>query len=196
MKRLLDIIFSVLVLLFLWPMLLLIGLMISMDSPGGVFFRHTRIGKDGKPFQLLKFRSMRIHLGGAEVTLGNHDERITKTGRWIRKYKLDELPQFWNVLKGEMSIVGPRPESPHYVNLYTPEMKRVLNVKPGITDPASLQAFDEGAVLAEQSDPESYYREVVLPAKVAEQLKYLEKATWASDGALIIRTLLRVLKGH
>lgn len=196
MKRFTDVLLSLFGLFLLWPLMLLIGLFIITDTPGGMFFRHTRIGKGGKPFDLLKFRSMRTHHHGPEVTLGNDDERITASGRWIRKYKLDELPQLWNVLVGDMSIVGPRPESPQYVQLYTEEMRQVLNVRPGLTDPASLNAFDEGSRLEQQSDPETYYIKVILPEKVAEQLEYVEKATWISDGAVIIRTFLRIFKSH
>jgi lipopolysaccharide/colanic/teichoic acid biosynthesis glycosyltransferase len=137
---------------------------------------------------------MHVHCEGAQVTLGTSDPRITSVGRVLRKYKLDELPQLWNVVKGDMSLVGPRPEVAKYLALYTNEMREVLKVRPGLTDPASIAGFDEGERLEAANDPEQHYREVILPEKVAQQLAYVRSATFASDIRVIARTLFRIFK--
>jgi lipopolysaccharide/colanic/teichoic acid biosynthesis glycosyltransferase len=195
MKRAFDLLISALALLVLSPMLGAIALWVVMDSRGGAFYGQDRIGKNGRPFRLFKFRSMISGSGGTEVTLGNNDSRITKAGAVLRRYKLDELPQLWNVIIGDMSIVGPRPEVPGYVALYTDDMRQVLEVRPGLTDPGSIAGFDEGKELAEAADPEAHYRLVILPAKVALQQAYLQNATFLTDIRVIVRTLRRIFKG-
>jgi len=195
MKRIIDIIGSGVGLLFLLPVMSALIIWIRLDSPGSAFYKQQRVGKDGRLFWLFKFRSMTHRAGGPEVTLGHSDNRITAAGIWLRRTKLDELPQLWNVLIGDMSIVGPRPEVPRYVDCYTDEMRRVLSVRPGLTDPASLNAFDEGALLDAADDPEKHYLEVVMPQKVSMQLDYIDKANTFSDLALVASTLFRVFKG-
>ena len=194
MKRAFDAFCSVIALLLLVPLLLLIGIVVAAGSRGGAFCHQERIGRHGAPFRLHKFRSMQVHREGGQVTLGTSDPRITSVGRVLRKYKLDELPQLWNVVKGDMSLVGPRPEVAKYVALYTDEMRRVLTVRPGLTDPASIAGFDEGARLEAADDPEQHYREVILPEKVAQQLAYVRSATFGSDIRIIARTLFRIFK--
>ena len=194
MKRAFDAFCSAIALVLLAPLLLLIGIVVAAGSSGGAFYHQERIGRHGAPFRLHKFRSMQVHREGAQVTLGTSDPRITSVGRVLRKYKLDELPQLWNVVKGDMSLVGPRPEVAQYVALYTDEMRGVLTVRPGLTDPASIAGFDEGERLEAADDPEQYYREVILPEKVAQQLAYVRSATFVSDIRIIARTLFRIFK--
>lgn len=183
---------SALGLLLLMPLLLLAALWIKLDSPGPVLFRQTRVGRHGVPFTIHKFRSMRVEPGSA-ITVGE-DPRITRSGRFLRASKLDELPQLWDVLRGAMSLVGPRPELPRYVALYPADLReQVLSVRPGITDPASLAFSHEAELLAATSDPEREYREVVLPAKLRLSADYAARASLGSDLRLIARTLLRVL---
>ncbi len=194
MKRAFDAFCSAIALVLLAPLLLLIGIVVAAESRGGAFYHQERIGRHGAPFRLHKFRSMQVHREGAQVTLGTSDPRITSVGRVLRKYKLDELPQLWNVVKGDMSLVGPRPEVAKYVALYTDEMREVLTIRPGLTDPASIAGFDEGERLEAADDPEQHYREVILPEKVAQQLAYVRSATFGSDIRIIARTLLRIFK--
>lgn len=195
MKRFLDAALSGAALIVLAPLMLALASAVALTSKGGAFYRQTRVGLNGRPFVLYKFRSMRANNRGAEVTLGTSDPRITPLGKWLRAYKLDELPQLWNVFIGDMSIVGPRPEVEAYVVLYTDEMRRVLTVRPGLTDPASIAGFDEGARLQAAEDPEAHYREVIMPEKVALQLDYVQTATLGSDIRVIARTLFRIFKG-
>ena len=194
MKRIFDALFSATALVLLTPLLLLIAAAVAAESRGGAFFHQERIGRHGVPFRLHKFRSMHVHRDGAQVTLGNSDPRITSVGRVLRKYKLDEFPQLWNVVKGDMSLVGPRPEVAEYVDLYTDEMREVLHVRPGLTDPASIAGFDEGERLEAAADPEKHYREVIMPEKVKQQLAYVRSATFGSDIRIIARTLFRIFK--
>ena len=194
MKRIFDALFSATALVLLTPLILLIAAVVAAESRGGAFYHQERIGRHGIPFQLHKFRSRQVHREGAQVTLGTSDPRITSVGRVLRNYKLDELPQLWNVVKGDMSLVGPRPEVAKYVALYTDEMRGVLTVRPGLTDPASIAGFDEGARLEAADDPEQHYREVILPEKVAQQLAYVRSATFGSDIRIIARTLFRIFK--
>ena len=194
MKRAFDAFCSAIALVLLAPLLLLIGIVVAAESRGGAFYHQERIGRHGAPFRLHKFRSMQVHREGAQVTLGTSDPRITSVGRVLRKYKLDELPQLWNVVKGDMSLVGPRPEVAKYVALYTDEMRGVLTVRPGLTDAASIAGFDEGERLEAADDPEQHYREVILPEKVAQQLAYVRSATFGSDIRIIARTLFRIFK--
>tara|TARA_X000000950_G_scaffold43964_1_gene49572 strand:- start:2728 stop:3315 length:588 start_codon:yes stop_codon:yes gene_type:complete len=194
MKRAFDAFCSAIALVLLAPLLLLIGVVVAAGSRGGAFYHQERIGRHGVPFRLYKFRSMHVHREGAQVTLGTSDPRITSVGRVLRNYKLDELPQLWNVVKGDMSLVGPRPEVAKYAALYTDEMREVLKVRPGLTDPASIAGFDEGERLEATDDPEQHYQEVILPEKVAQQLAYVRSATFASDIRVIARTLFRIFK--
>ena len=193
-KRLFDVICSALGLLVLAPLLLLAAVWIKLDSPGPALFRQTRIGRFGVPFTIHKFRTMRVEPGAA-ITAGA-DPRITRSGQVLRQTKLDELPQLWDVLRGAMSLVGPRPELPRYVELYPADMReRVLAVRPGITDPASLAFSHEAELLAAAADPEREYREVVMPAKLKLSADYAASASLATDLQLILRTLGRVLRG-
>ena len=194
MKRVFDALFSATALVLLTPLLLLIAAVVAAESRGGAFYHQERIGRHGVPFRLHKFRSMQVHREGAQVTLGTSDPRITSVGRVLRNYKLDELPQLWNVVKGDMSLVGPRPEVAKYVALYTDEMREVLTVRPGITDPASIAGFDEGERLEAAADPERYYRDIIMPEKVQQQLAYVRSATFGSDIRIIARTFFRIFK--
>ncbi|MBI3345962.1 MAG: sugar transferase [Burkholderiales bacterium] len=191
-KRLFDIVCSALGLLLLAPLLLLIAFWIRLDSPGPALFRQTRVGRHGVPFTIHKFRTMRS-APGAAITVGV-DPRITRSGRLLRAAKLDELPQLWDVLRGAMSLVGPRPELPHYVAIYPAELKaQVLAVRPGITDPASLAFSREAELLAAAPDPEREYREVILPAKLRLSADYASRASLRADLELILRTLGRLM---
>ena len=194
MKRLFDLLSSFLGLIILSPLLLLLSLAIVIDSKGGVFYKQKRIGKNGKPFMLYKFRSMRT---GADkkglLTVGTNDDRTTKVGRFIRKYKLDELPQLINILKNEMSIVGPRPEVEKYVNLYTAKQRKVLEVKPGLTDLASLAYLNENEILGKAIDPEKTYIEQIMPAKLKLNMEYIEKQSFWFDLKIIFLTLKKIV---
>jgi lipopolysaccharide/colanic/teichoic acid biosynthesis glycosyltransferase len=190
-KRLFDLCGAAVALLLLAPLLLLVALAIRLDSPGPVFFRQLRVGRGGVPFRIHKFRSMQVDAPaqGPKVTVGR-DARITRMGHWLRHYRVDELPQFIDVLFGQMSLVGPRPEVPHFVAHYPPAIAaQVLAVRPGITDPASLAHLDEAALLAAASDPEREYIERILPRKLALQAEYARSATLRSDLAVLARTL-------
>jgi len=193
-KRTLDILASSLGLLLLAVPFAVIGLAVRMESRGGAFFRQERIGKGGVPFEILKFRTMHVDDEGAAVT-AQGDSRITRVGRFLRRHKLDELPQLWNVLKGEMSLVGPRPEVPEFAFLL-PEQERVWSVRPGITDPTSLHLRDEEGLLATQADPETYYREVLLPQKTAAYLHYLEERSLGYDVGVVFKTVWAILTGR
>lgn len=196
-KRLFDIVCSALGLLVLAPVFLLVAAWIRLDSPGPVFFRQERVGRFGVPFRIHKFRTMG-HAPAAQgplITVGA-DARITRAGAFLRRRKLDELPQLIDVLKGDMSLVGPRPEVPRYVAMYPPGLReKVLSVRPGITDPASLQFRDESGLLARAEDPEREYVEVVMPAKLQLAAQYVERASLATDLQLIARTV-RLLLSH
>ncbi len=169
-------------------------MLIGLGSKGGVFYKQQRIGLNGKPFYLLKFRSMRLDADKTgKLTVGMRDSRITSIGYFIRKFKLDEFPQFINVLKGEMSIVGPRPEVPDYVRLYTEEQRKILLVKPGITDYASLDYFTENELLAKSNDPEKTYIQEIMPAKIKLNQKYLDNPVLVEDFKIMWLTFLRIL---
>ena len=192
-KRLFDLFGAALALSLLSPLLLLVALRIKLDSPGPVFFRQQRVGRHGVPFFIHKFRTMAHGAPGLEITVGA-DPRITRVGGWLRRTRVDELPQLIDVLQGTMSLVGPRPEVPRYVAHYPPALRaRVLAVRPGITDPASLQALDESALLARAADPEREYIERILPAKLQASADYAESATLRSDLAVLLRTAQRLL---
>ncbi len=193
LKRLFDILSSLAVLLLCLPFLIIISIIISIESRGGVIFSQVRVGKDGKEFKLYKLRSMRVNTEkSGQLTVGA-DARITKTGRFIRKFKLDELPQLINIIIGDMSVVGPRPEVPKYVALYTDEQRKVLSVRPGLTDYASIQYINENEVLGESKDPEKTYIAEVMPAKLQLNLKYVEEQSFATDLKLIFKTIGRIL---
>ncbi|MFM2018979.1 MAG: putative colanic biosynthesis UDP-glucose lipid carrier transferase [Bacteroidota bacterium] len=195
MKRAFDIIFSFFGLLALFPFFLFIGIWILIDSPGGIFYRQTRVGRNNSDFRLWKFRSMRPDSDKKGLlTVGGRDPRITNSGYFIRKYKIDELPQLINVLTGDMSFVGPRPEVRRYVDLYNEEQKRVLLVRPGITDIASLEYFEENELLGKSSDPERTYIDEIMPAKLKLNLQYIDKANLATDLGMIFKTVARIFK--
>jgi lipopolysaccharide/colanic/teichoic acid biosynthesis glycosyltransferase len=190
-KRLFDILVSLLALTLLTPLLLAVALWIRLDSPGPVFFRQQRVGRHGVPFAIHKFRTMVADAPalGPPLTVGA-DVRITRAGAWLRRTRIDELPQFIDVLQGTMSLVGPRPEVPRYVALYPPALRdRALAVRPGITDPSSLDFIDEATLLALAADPEREYVEVILPAKLKRAAEYAEQATLWSDLKVMWRTL-------
>lgn len=195
MKRLFDIAASGLGLIFLSPIFLFVAIWIKLDSKGPVFFRQVRVGRYNKDFRIFKFRSM--HVGsdkGSLVTIGGRDPRVTKSGYYIRKYKLDELPQLINVFVGDMSLVGPRPEVRHYVDFYTSKQLQVLDVRPGITDLASIYYRNENEILANVEDPETYYKEVVMQDKLEINLSYVRNHTFIGDIVLIIKTICVVIK--
>jgi len=195
-RRALDVAVSGTLLLAAAPVLGVLALAVRATSPGPAFFRQERVGRDGRPFRLLKLRTMVADAAarGAALTSPG-DPRVTRLGTVLRRWKLDELPQLVNVLRGEMSLVGPRPEVPRYVAGYTPRQRGVLRVRPGITDPASLAYVDEAAVLARFENCERAYVEVVLPAKLALSLDYLDRRTLRSDFGILVRTLVRIARG-
>ena len=195
MKRLFDIAVSAAVLLLGMPLLIVIGALVWLDSGRPVFFSQERAGRGFKRFRIWKFRSMRANASGPRVTVAG-DSRVTRLGAILRAAKLDEMPQFWNVLRGDMSLVGPRPEVPEYVELYREQYSRVLTMRPGITDLASLVYRCEEMVLAAHPDPEKHYREVVLPAKLKLAEAYMARQSLALDVAILFRTFLAVLDGR
>lgn len=189
MKRLFDIVMSGLGLLVLSPLFLILAIWIKSDSKGPVFFRQSRVGKGNKDFRIFKFRSMRVGSDkGSQVTIGGHDPRITRSGYFIRKFKLDELPQLINVFIGDMSLVGPRPEVRHYVDYWTPEQMHVLDVRPGITDPASIKFRNENELLEKAEDPERYYIDVIMQEKLKLYLEYVKNHSFFGDLGLIFKT--------
>ena len=195
MKRLFDIVVSGLMLIVLSPLFLVLAIWIKMDSKGPVFYRQIRVGRNNKDFRIFKFRSMRVGADkGSLVTIGGHDPRITCSGYFIRKYKFDELPQLINVFVGDMSLVGPRPEVRHYVNYWTSEQMYVLNVRPGITDPASIKFRNENELMEQAEDPEKYYIEVIMQEKIKLYLEYVEKHSFLYDIGLIIKTIWVIFK--
>ena len=194
MKRLFDIVASGLGLLCLSPLLLIVAIWIKLDSPGPVFFRQVRVGRYNKDFRIFKFRSMRVGSDkGSQITVGGHDSRITRSGYFIRKTKIDELPQLINVFIGDMSLVGPRPEVRHYVDMWTPEQLHVLDVRPGITDPASIRYRNENELLEKAEDPEKYYVEVIMQDKIRLYLEYVEKHSFLYDLKLIFQTFFVII---
>lgn len=194
-KRCFDIFFSLLGILFLLLLFLFVAIAIKCSSKGPVLFKQERVGKNGKTFKIWKFRSMVVdaEAKGRQITTDG-DSRITKVGKFIRKTKIDELPQLFNVLSGKMSFVGPRPEVPRYVALYTEEQRKVLTVKPGITDLASIEYRNENDLLKEAEDPDKKYIEEIMPAKLELNLKYIEKAGFFYDIGLIFKTVFKVIK--
>ncbi|MBP3573497.1 MAG: sugar transferase [Prevotella sp.] len=194
MKRLFDIFASGLGLLFLSPLFLVLAIWIKLDSPGPVFYRQVRVGRGNKDFRIFKFRSMRV---GADkqglITVGGHDPRITRSGYFIRKYKLDEFPQLINVFIGDMSLVGPRPEVRKYVDMYTPEQMHVLDVRPGVTSLASIRYRNENELLDKAEDPDQFYIDVVMQDKLAIDLEYVKNASFWYDIKLIFQTFWEIV---
>ncbi|MBN1072311.1 sugar transferase [Clostridium botulinum] len=193
-KRIFDFVCSTLGIIILSPIFILLSIMIKTGSDGPVFFKQIRVGEDGKDFEILKFRTMVVDAEklGKQITVGN-DNRITKIGSFLRKYKLDELPQLINVFKGDMSLVGPRPEVPRYVNMYNEEQRKVLEVKPGITDLASIRYKDENALLGKAEDPEEFYINTIMPDKLALNLEYINKSNVFFDIYIIVKTILKCI---
>ena len=189
MKRLFDIVASGFGLIVLSPLFLVLAIWIKCDSKGPVFYRQVRVGYKNKDFSIFKFRSMRVGADkGSLVTIGGHDPRVTRSGYFIRKFKFDELPQLINVFLGDMSLVGPRPEVRHYVDYWTPEQMHVLDVRPGITDPASIKFRNENELMEKADDPEKYYIEVIMQEKIKLYLEYVEKHSFWYDFGLILET--------
>lgn len=194
MKRIFDIIVSIVGLLLLSPLFAVVAVWIKLDSRGPVFYKQIRVGKNNVDFRMFKFRSMRIGSdNGSLITIGGKDSRITRSGYFIRKFKLDEFPQLINVLIGDMSLVGPRPEVRHYVNYWTPDQMHVLDVKPGITDPASIKFRDENVLLESVEDPEKYYIEVIMQEKIDIYLDYIVHQSLWGDFILILKTVVAVV---
>ena len=195
MTRFCDIVFSFFGLLFLCPLFLVVALWIVIDNPGPVFYRQQRVGRNNKDFGLLKFRSMRV---GADkmslITIGDRDPRVTRAGYYIRKLKLDELPQLWNVLVGDMSLVGPRPEVRRYVDLYAEDQRKVLSIRPGITDYASIEYIDENRLLAQSENPDKTYIEEIMPAKIALNMRYINHQTLGEYFKIIFLTITKIIR--
>ena len=193
MKRLFDIVSSLLVLIIGFPFFLIIVILILIDSRGGVFYRQVRVGKNNKDFYLYKFRTM---VSGADkkgqLTVGDKDNRITRIGYFLRKFKLDEFPQLINVLKGDMSVVGPRPEVRKYVSMYSAEQMQVLNVRPGLTDIASIEYINESELLSKADDPEKLYIEKIMPEKLSLNMKYIREKSLGTDLRIIFRTFGKI----
>jgi len=190
LKRPFDIVLASLMLAVMWPVLLVVAVLIKLDSAGPVFFRGVRVGRHGRPFRIFKFRTMVMNaekMGGPSTAAD--DSRITRMGRFVRRFNLDELPQLLNVLKGEMSLVGPRPEVPQYVALFTEEEKRILSVRPGITDWATLWIGNEGKWLEGSGDPEKVYMEKLWPEKHRLQLEYVRRQSFWVDCEIMLKTL-------
>lgn len=195
MKRLFDILFSLLVLIIGLPFGLLIMICIAVDSRGNVIYKQKRVGRNNVDFQLYKFRTMCSDADkGSQITVSDHDARITKIGAFLRKYKLDEFPQFLNILKGEMSIVGPRPEVRKYVEMYTPEQMRVLSVRPGLTDYASIRYVNENALLAASENPEETYIHEIMPDKLNLNLKYVDEQSLWVDIKIMWQTVFAIFR--
>ena len=193
-KRIFDITASGLGIIVLSPILLIIALIIKKESDGPVFFKQIRVGEKGRNFEILKYRTMVVDAEkmGRQITVGN-DNRITKIGGFLRKYKLDELPQLINVFKGDMSLVGPRPEVPRYVEMYNEEQRKVLDVKPGITDLASIRYRDENELLGTAEDPDDMYINTIMPDKLALNLEYINKSNVFFDIYIILKTIVKCI---
>lgn len=194
-KRIFDLISALIGMLILSPIFLGIWLLVVMNSRGGGFYRQVRVGKNGNDFKLWKFRTMALGSDkGSLLTVGGRDPRVTSVGYYLRKYKLDELPQLLNVISGDMSLVGPRPEVRKYVDLYTSEQLHVLSVKPGITDNASIEYVNENELLAQSTNPEQTYIQEIMPAKLKLNLRYINEQSLMVDVAIILRTLRKILE--
>ncbi len=195
MKRFFDVVASGIGLILLSPLFVILAIWIKCDSTGPVFYRQIRVGRNDRDFQLLKFRSMRV---GSDkkgpITVGGRDPRVTRSGYYIRKYKFDEFPQLINVLKGDMSLVGPRPEVRKYVDMYTAEQRRVLAVRPGITDYASIVYMDENRLLGQSSNPDKTYVEDIMPAKIELNMRYINHPTLFEYFKLIVLTIFKIVR--
>lgn len=193
-KIIFDFFAALIGIIILSPVLIIVSISIKIDSPGNIMFLQKRVGKGGKIFSIYKFRTMVTDAEkmGKQITIGK-DNRITKVGAFLRKYKIDELPQLFNVLKGDMSLVGPRPEVPKYVALYNEEQRKVLSVRPGITDLASLKYSDENDILGKVENPEEYYINVIMKDKLSLNLEYIEKSNLFFDISLVIKTILKCM---
>lgn len=195
MTRLLDIILSAIGLILLSPLLLVVYLIVACGSKGGGFYSQERIGKDGRPFNLYKFRTMYVGADRKQlITVGEHDARITNIGYFLRKYKIDELPQLWNVLIGDMSIVGPRPEVKKYVDLYTEQQRAILRVKPGITDYASIEYTNENELLGKAENPDQTYITQIMPDKIRYNMKYINNPTLHEYFKIIFLTIKKIAR--
>ncbi|MCB0722469.1 MAG: sugar transferase [Ignavibacteriae bacterium] len=195
LKRTFDVVVSFLGLVMLFPFLIIIAAIIVIDSKGGVFFLQDRVGKNGKVFKIIKFRTMTVGSDKKSLlTIGQKDSRITRVGYFLRKFKIDEIPQLINVLKGDMSFVGPRPEVEKYVALYNEEQLKVLTVRPGITDFASIQYKDESTLLANADDPETFYVSEVMPAKLKLNFYYINNRNFMLDVKIIFKTILEIFR--
>ncbi len=195
MKRLLDITASGIGLLLLSPIFLVLAIWIKLDSQGPVFYRQVRVGRGNRDFRIFKFRSMRVGSDkGSLITVGGRDSRVTRSGYFIRKYKFDELPQLINVFIGDMSLVGPRPEVRRYVDLYNQEQLHVLDVKPGITDPASIKYRNENELLEQAENPEQFYTDVIMPDKLRLNLEYATNQSFFGDLKLIFKTFKAIIE--
>ncbi len=193
--RLLDIVLSLLGLIFLLPIFVILAVWIKFDSQGSIFFRQIRVGKDGRNFRIYKFRTMIVNAEKMGIiTIGERDPRITNSGYFLRKYKLDELPQLINVLKGEMSFVGPRPEVRKYVEMYNQEQLKILTVKPGITDYASIEYINEDEILGKSLNPEKTYIEEIMPQKIKYNMKYINNKTVIEYFKIIFLTIIKIIK--
>lgn len=193
-KRMIDVLGASIGIVLLLPLFILIAVLIVIDSKGPVFFKQQRVGLNMMDFNLVKFRTMHVVQNtNILLTLGNKDSRITRVGYWLRKYKLDELPQLFNVLRGQMSLVGPRPEVRKYVNLYNDQQRYVLSIKPGITDWASVQFCNEGELLEKAEDPETYYINNIIPIKISQNLRYIAQHSVWTDLKIIWLTLNKII---
>ena len=192
-KRLFDIVSSGIGLLCLAPVFVVMAIWIKLDSRGPVFYRQTRVGRYGRDFRIFKFRSMRVGSDkGRQITVGERDPRITRSGYFIRRYKIDELPQLINVFLGDMSVVGPRPEVRKYVDLYSEEQRKVFQVRPGITDLASIKYRNENELLSQVDNPDTYYIDVIMPDKLAINLEYIRHQSFMGDIKIIFNTLFKI----
>ena len=193
LKRIFDIIVSFIGLIILFPFFLIISILIVFDSKGGVFYKQVRVGRGNKDFELYKFRTMKVNADKKGLlTVGSKDNRITRMGYYLRKYKIDELPQLINVVNGSMSFVGPRPEVRKYVGLYSDEQKKVLSVRPGITDYASIEYFNENDMLAKSQNPEETYIKEIMPVKLELNKKYINNPTLGTDVLIILKTVAKI----
>lgn len=194
MKRIFDFLAATTGIILLTPLLIIIALSIVLDSKGGVFFKQIRVGRHNKDFHIIKFRSMSTHAEkDGQLTVGSRDSRITRIGYYLRRYKLDELPQLFNVITGDMSIVGPRPEVRKYVTLYSPEQLKVLQVRPGLTDYASLEYIHENDILQASENPEKTYIQEIMPAKLRLNLQYIQEKGLKTDLSIIFATLRKII---
>ena len=196
-KRVLDFFFSIIFLIILMPFFIIIALLIIIDDGFPIMYRQTRVGKNGNFFKILKFRTMKKNADAfGKLTIGDKDPRITKIGYVLRKYKIDELPQLWNILKGEMSFIGPRPEVPEYVAFYDTKQRDVLKVRPGLSDYASLDYINENEILSKYSTPEEAYINIVMPQKLQLSLKYIHDMSLKTDFNITIKTIAKIIKNN